>query len=192
MPKLRDLRFRAEYAAVRSAVAALRLLPIDAAASVVGSLAAWIAPWTPLHRPRAQESRRGVFPIGPPRSISKSRRRCGETPGERVPETLLLDRIRSDPSRLEIESRATFGRRLHEPRRQPAASRSTWETGRLVAVACGRLRRQIRRRLSLAAKSYLDRYLREMRSPFYSAGLIVKGRARRLPADGVHVDGGHR
>jgi KDO2-lipid IV(A) lauroyltransferase len=187
MPKLRDLRFRAEYAAVRSAVAALRLLPIDAAASVVGSLAAWIAPWTPLHR-RALENLAVAFPDWSEAERKRVAAAMWRNTGRTIAETLLLDRIGSDPSRLEFESR----RFLEQSLRQPGANLcltlhlGNWE---LIAVACGLCGGRLAGVYRSLRNPYLDRYVRETRSPFYPAGLFVKGKTHGVQPTGSAATG---
>ena len=151
MLKHKDLRLRAEYALVRSAVALLRLLPIDVAAGIVGSVVAWIAPWTALHG-RALANLAAAFPEWSEAERNRVAAAMWRNTGRTIAETLLLDRIVADPSRLEIEGRDAVERRLREPGANIGITlhMGNWE----IARHCLRhLRRQARRRLSLAAKS---------------------------------------
>jgi len=176
--ELRDLRYRAEYALVRGAAALFRLLPIDFAASVGGSLAAWIAPWTSLHR-RALKNLAVAFPDWSAAERQRVAAAMWRNTGRTIAETLLLDRIMSDPSRLEIKDRETLERRLHEPGGKVGVTlhMGNWEMAAVAFGVCGDKFVGVYRPLR---NPYLDQYLREMRSPFFSAGLIAKGTRNRL------------
>jgi KDO2-lipid IV(A) lauroyltransferase len=169
---LRDLRHRAEYATVRSAAAVLRLLPIDVAASVVGSLTAWVAPWTSLHR-RALGNLAVAFPDWSAAERQRVAAAMWRNTGRTFAETLLLDRIMSDPSRLEIKNREALERRLCEPGAKVGVTlhMGNWEVVGVAIGICGAKLAGVYRSLR---NPYLDRYLREARSPLYPAGLLVK------------------
>jgi KDO2-lipid IV(A) lauroyltransferase len=170
---LRDLRHRAEYALARGAAALFRLLPIDVAASVGASLTAWIAPWTSHHR-RALENLAVAFPDWSAAERQRVAAAMWRNTGRTIAETLLLDRIMSDPLRLEIKDREAFERRLREPGAKVGVTlhMGNWEMAAVAFGVCGDNFAGVYRPLR---NPYLDRYLRETRSPFYSAGLIAKG-----------------
>ena len=197
MSKPKDLRLLAEYALVRSAAALLRLLPIDAAAGVAGSVVAWIAPWTALHA-RALGNLAAAFPDRSEAERKRIAAAMWRNTGRTIAETLLLDRILSDPSRLEIEGRDALERRLREPGANIGVTlhMGNWE---ILGIACGICGARLAGVYRSLRNPYLDRYLRETRSPFYPAGLLVKATTRgALPLESAAIaainllrDGGH-
>lgn len=172
MLKRKDLRLRAEYALVRSAAALLRLLPIDVGAGAMGSVVAWIAPWTALHA-RALRNLAAAFPDWSEAERSRVAAAMWRNTGRMIAETLLLDRIVSDPSRLEIEGREAVERRLREPGANIGVTlhMGNWEIAAIAGGICGARLAGVYRPLR---NPYLDRYMRETRSPFYPAGLLGK------------------
>jgi len=197
MLKLKDLRLRAEYAVVRSAAALLRLLPIDIGSAVVGSVVAWIAPWTALHT-RALANLAAAFPDWSEAERKRVAAAMWRNTGRTIAETLLLDRIVSDPSRLEIEGRDAVERLLREPGANIGVTlhMGNWEIAAIAGGICGAKLAGVYRSLR---NPYLDRYLRETRSPFYPAGLLVKATTRggapigsaAIAAINLLRDGGH-
>ena len=183
MFELKDLRLRAEYALVRSAAALLRLLPIDVGAAIVGSVVAWIAPWTALHR-RALANLAAAFPDWSEAERKRVAAAMWRNTGRTIAETLLLDRIVSDPSRLEIEGRDAVERRPARTRREYRRHAPYGKLG--DRRHCRRhLRRQARRRLSLAAKSLSRPISARDAKPFLSRGPSCQSDDARRRADRV-------
>jgi Kdo2-lipid IVA lauroyltransferase/acyltransferase len=178
VPTYKDLRLRAEYALVRCAAALLRLLPIDVAAGVVGSVVAWVAPWTSLHA-RALRNLAVAFPDWSEAERSRVAAAMWRNTGRTIAETLLLRWIVSDPSRLEIEGREAVERCLREPGAAIGVTlhMGNWEIAGVACGICGGKLAGVYRELR---NPYLDRYLRETRRPLYPAGLLAKG-----PSDGA-------
>ena len=176
MPTLRDLRFRVEYALVRASAALLRLLPIDVAVSIVASAVARVAPWTSLHA-RALRNLATAFPEWPEAERQRVAAAMWRNTGRTIGETLLLDAILADPSRLEIEGRAALERHLRQPGANIGVTlhMGNWEIAGIACGICGGKLAGIYRPLR---NPYLDRYLRETRGPLYPAGLLFKGAAR--------------
>ncbi len=176
MLKLKELRLRAEYALVRSAAALLRLLPIDVGASAVGSVVAWVAPWTPFHR-RALRNLAVAFPDWSEVERKRVAAAMWRNTGRTFAETMLLDRIVSDPSRLEIDGRDALERDLRQPGAKIGITlhMGNWEIVGIACGVCGAKPAGVYRPLR---NPYLDRYLRRTRSPFYPAGLFVKATTR--------------
>ena len=173
MLTLRDLRFRAEYGLVRSAAALLRLLPIDVGVRIAGSLVAWGAPRTSLHG-RALRNLAVAFPDWSETERKRVAAAMWRNTGRTIAETLLLDRIVSDPSRLEIDGRDVLQRRLREPGANIGVTlhMGNWEIAGIACGICGGKLAGIYRPLR---NPYLDRYLRATRGPLYPAGLLFKG-----------------
>ncbi len=169
---LRNLRHRAEYALALCVGAVFRILPIDFAASVAGSLVAWVAPWTAYHR-RALRNLAVAFPDRSEEERKRIAAAMWRHTGRTIAEIILLDRIMSDASRLEIEGRDAWERRLHEPGGKVGVTlhMGNWEVAGVAFGVCGDKLAGVYRPLR---NPYLDRYLRETRSPFYPAGLVAK------------------
>jgi KDO2-lipid IV(A) lauroyltransferase len=197
MLTLKDLRLRAEYALVRLGAGLLRLLPIDVAASVAGSAVGWVAPWTSLHA-RALRNLAVAFPDWSEAERRRVAAAMWRNTGRTIAETLLLGRIISDPSRLEIEGREALERCLREPGANIAVALhlGNWEVGGIAWGICGGRLAGVYRELR---NPYLDRYLRQTRSPVYPAGLFAKGTSRgampissaTLAAINLLREGGH-
>jgi Kdo2-lipid IVA lauroyltransferase/acyltransferase len=172
----RDLRLRAEYALVRLAAGLLRLLPIDAAASFAGSAVGWVAPWTSLHA-RAMRNLAVAFPDWSEAERRRVAAAMWRNTGRTIAETLLLGRIISDPSRLEIEGREALERCLREPGANIGVTlhMGNWE---IVGIACGICGARLAGVYRELRNPYLDRYLRQTRSPLYPGGLLAKGTNR--------------
>jgi Kdo2-lipid IVA lauroyltransferase/acyltransferase len=179
MPSLRDIRLRAEYAVVRSAVALLRLLPIDVGARAVGNMVAWAAPWMSLHG-RALRNLAVAFPEWSEAERKRVAAAMWRNTGRTIAETMLLDRIVCDSSRLEIEGRAAVELGLLEPGANIGITlhMGNWEIVGIASGVCGARLAGVYRPLR---NPYLDRYLHQMRSPFYPAGLLVKGPRGAMP-----------
>ena len=176
MPTLKDLRFRAEYALVRVAAALLRLLPIDLAVGIVATMVAWVAPWTSLHD-RALRNLAVAFPDWPEAERQRIAAAMWRNTGRTIGETLLLDSIVADPTRMEIDGGSALERNLREPGANIGVTlhMGNWEFVAIAWGLCGGKLAGIYRPLR---NPYLDRYLRETRGPLYPAGLLFKGAVR--------------
>ena len=173
MLALRNLRHRAEYALALCVGVVFRILPIDFAASVAGSLVAWVTPWTAYHR-RALRNLAVAFPDWSEAERRRIAAAMWRHTGRTIAEVILLDRIMSDPSRLEIEGREAWEGRLREPGGKVAVTLhiGNWEMTGIAFGACGDKLAVTYRPLR---NPYLDRYLLRTRSPYYPSGLIAKG-----------------
>lgn len=169
---LRNLRHRAEYALALCIGAVFRILPIDVAASVAGRLAAWVTPWTAYHR-RALRNLAIAFPDRSEAELRQIATAMWRHTGRTLAEIILLDRIMADPSRLEIEDREAWERRLRETGGKVIVTLhiGNWEMSGIAVAVCGDKLAVTYRPLR---NPYLDRYLRRTRSPYYPSGLIAK------------------
>lgn len=171
-----DLRYRMEYALVRVAGALVRVLPIDWAGSVVGRVVSWGAPYTSLHR-RAMANLETAFPEWSAAERARVASAMWRNTGRIIAETMLLDRILAEPSRLIVEDTE----RAHEfVGRSGAAICLTphlgnWEVAALAYGLCGGRLAGVYRPIR---NPYIDRYLRRIRAPHYPAGLYVKGKPK--------------
>ena len=174
MPWLEDIRFRLEYGLIRVAAAGLRLLPVDVAANVSGRAVALIAPYTSLHK-RALENISLAFADWPEDRRQRTLGAMWRNTGRMIAETLLLDRIVTDPSRIEVEHRAQLQEILGKPGAHIAVTlhMGNWEISGIACGLCGGEMAGVYRPMR---NPYLNRYLLAMRSPFYPAGLLFKQR----------------
>lgn len=186
MPTFEDLRLRIEYALVRSAAAVLRLLPIDVGVALVGGLVAWVGPWTSLHG-RAIRNLAVAFPDRSEAERKRVATAMWRNTGRTIAETMMLQRIMSDPSRVEIDGREELQRHLRAPGANIGVTlhMGNWEITGIVCGLCGGKLAGVYRPLR---NPYLDQYLRKTRTPLYPAGLLFKGPTRgNLSADSAAI-----
>jgi Kdo2-lipid IVA lauroyltransferase/acyltransferase len=181
MRLIEGLRFRIEYIFVRASGGLLRLLPVDAAAAVVGCLVGWVGPWTSLHA-RALRNLAVAFPEWSEAERKRVAAAMWRNTGRTIAETILLDLIVSDPSRLEIKGRETLERHLREPGANIFIQlhMGNWEISGIACGLCGGKLAGVYRPLR---NPWLDRYLRRTRSPLYPGGLLYKGTKPGAPAN---------
>jgi len=176
MPRPKSPRFLAEYALFRFAVALLRILPIDVGADIVGRLVGWVAPWTSLHA-RALRNLAVAFPDWPDAKRLRVAAAMWRNTGRTFAEAMLLERIVRDTSRWEIEGREALERSLRRPGANIGITLhlGNWE---MVGIACGICGGRLAGVYRAQRNPYLDRFILASRSPFYPAGLLVKGATR--------------
>jgi Kdo2-lipid IVA lauroyltransferase/acyltransferase len=197
MPKLERARLWAECALVRTAAGLLRLLPIEVGASLAARLVSWAAPWTAFHR-RALRNLATAFPDWSEAERERVAAAMWRNTGRTFAETLQLDRIFSNCSRIEMTGHGALEQCLREPGANVGVTlhMGNWEIVSFAVGLCGARVAGVYRPLR---NPYLDRYLRLMREPFYPGGLLGKGRARgELPLRSVAIaakkllrNGGH-
>jgi hypothetical protein len=183
MPKLEQALLWAEWALVRTAAGLLRLLPIDVGASLAASLVSCAAPWTAFHR-RALRNFGTAFPDWSEGERERVAAAMWRNTGRTFAETLQLDRIFSNCSRIEMTGHGA----LEQCLREPGANVGVTLHREIVSFAvglCGARVAGVYRRLR---NPYLDRYFRLMREPFYPRGLLGKGRASgELPLRSIAI-----
>jgi KDO2-lipid IV(A) lauroyltransferase len=176
MPILKDLRYRAEYAGLRLIAALVRTVPIDVGVYI--SAKAWrlIAPFDRRHR-RALENLAIAFPQKTMQERQEIALAMWENLGRVMAETMQIDRIIADPSRIQIVSHnihrrykdklgAAIGVSLHM---------GNWELAIWPFTLAGNNPAAVYRTVK---NPYVDRYLREARKDLYPGGLLGKGRDR--------------
>jgi KDO2-lipid IV(A) lauroyltransferase len=176
MPILKDLRYRAEYAALRLIAALVRTVPIDVGVYV--SAKAWrlIAPFDRRHQ-RALENLAIAFPQKTMQERQEIALAMWENLGRVMAETMQIDRIIADPGRIEIVSQnihrrykdklgAAIGVSLHM---------GNWELAIWPFTLAGNNPAAVYRTVK---NPYVDRYLRDARKDLYPGGLLGKGRDR--------------
>jgi KDO2-lipid IV(A) lauroyltransferase len=197
---LRDLRLRLEYAAVRAVTALARLLPLRLAVSWSAALGRILAPrLNPRRHRMALDNLRIAFPE---KSGSERLAIClahWENLGRVVAETVQIDRLLREPSRIDIPDQHLLAR--YRDKLGPAIGVSlhmgNWELAIWPLVVAGANPAALYRAID---NPYVDEYLRSKREALYPAGLIGRRRADADLLDDLrtahrlmhHVRGGGR
>jgi len=176
MSLVKDLRYRAEYAALRVVAALVRVVPIDVGVNI--SAKAWrlVARFDRRHQ-RALENLAIAFPQKSMQERQEIALAMWENLGRVMAETMQIDRIIADPGRIEIVSQdihrrykdklgAAIGVSLHM---------GNWELAIWPFTLAGNNPAAVYRTVK---NPYVDRYLREARRGLYPGGLLGKGRDR--------------
>lgn len=175
-PALRDLEFRAEYLLLRIIVGLVRALPLGFA--VASSAWTWrrLAPL--ISRERHQRALNNLA-IAFPEKTEEERLSIAlahwENLGRVMAETMQIDRVLRDPSRIEIESSELFAR--YKDKLGPAIGVSlhmgNWELAIWPLVVANANPAAIYRSVN---NPYVDQYLRTQRKDLYPGGLFGRGR----------------
>jgi Kdo2-lipid IVA lauroyltransferase/acyltransferase len=172
---LLDLRYRLEYGVLRLIAGLVRAVPLDVAVDV--SAKAWrkLAPYDRRHKralanlaiafPEKTEAEREAIALG-----------MWENLGRVMAETMTIDRIIADPSRLEIVSEHMFSRYRGKPGAAIGVTlhMGNWELAVWPLTESGKNPAAIYRAVN---NPYVDRYLRWLRRDLYPGGLLGKGRS---------------
>jgi Kdo2-lipid IVA lauroyltransferase/acyltransferase len=175
--RIRDLRFRIEYAALRGLIALVRLLPLGLTVSWSATLCRILAPWVNAKRHRMALDNLSI--AFPEKTETERLAICmghWENLGRVIAETVQMDRLLKDPSRIEIANQELFAR--YQRKLGPAIGVSlhmgNWELAIWPLVVVGANPAALYRAV---ANPYVNRYLIAARQSLYPAGLI--GRRRR-------------
>lgn len=173
MPSLLDVRNRLEYGALRLLVGLVRLAPLDVAANASARIWQLLAPYGRRQR-RALDNIARAFPGMP----EAERRRIVQVMwgnlGRVMVETMQIDRIIADPSRIDFASARLFNR--YRGKTGPAVAMTlhmgNWELTAWPMTQAGWHPAAVYR---LVKNPYADRYLRAQRRAIYPAGLLARG-----------------
>lgn len=177
----RDLQFRLEYVALRGIVGLVRLLPLEFATAA--SARAWRV-LAPVVNPKRHNRALANLAIAfPEKSDAERQAICmahWENLGRVMAETMQIDRLIKDESRITIVSERLFGR--YKNKLGPAIGISlhmgNWELSIWPFVEARANPAAVYRSVN---NPYVDRYLRHQRRDLYPGGLFGRGR----------VEGGH-
>ncbi|MFZ4806461.1 MAG: lysophospholipid acyltransferase family protein [Hyphomicrobiaceae bacterium] len=176
MNSLRDLQFRLEYALLRLIIGMVRMFPLDGAVWL--SAKAWRRLAPIIARKRHNRALANVA-IAFPELDAGARRRIvlahWENLGRVMAETMQLDRVLSDPSRIEITSTEIFARYGSKLGAAVGVSlhMGNWELAIWPFVQAGANPAAVYRSVN---NPYVDRYLRDQRRDLYPGGLLGRGR----------------
>ncbi len=172
---LRDLQFRLEYALLRLVVGTVRAIPLDKATK--GSAWFWrhLAPViNPKRHKRALDNLAIAFPEKPEAEREAIALKHWENLGRVMAETMQLDRIIADPTRIRIKDEQIFNR--YKGKLGPIVGASlhlgNWELAIWPLTLSGAIPAAVYRSVN---NPYVDRYLREQRKNLYPGGLFGRG-----------------
>jgi Kdo2-lipid IVA lauroyltransferase/acyltransferase len=176
MPNLQDLRYRAEYAALRVVAALVRTVPIDVGVNVSARIWRLIARFDRRHQ-RALDNLAIAFPNKTPAERKAIALAMWENLGRVMAETMQIDRILADPGRIEIVSQGIH--RRYKDKLGSAIGVSlhmgNWELAIWPFTLAGNNPAAVYRTVK---NPYVDEYLREARKALYPGGLLGRGRSR--------------
>jgi KDO2-lipid IV(A) lauroyltransferase len=172
LSRLTDVRYRLEYGLLRLIVAGIRALPLETATGVSAFFWRLIAPRLRRHR-RALENLAIAYPEKTPEAREAIAVAMWANLGRVMAETMQIDRIIADPSRIEIVS-PTFLR--YKDKLGPVVGASlhmgNWELAIWPLTLSGAKPAAVYRTVK---NPYVDRYLRSIRRDLYPGGLFGKG-----------------
>lgn len=173
---LRDLQFRLEYLMLRAVAGAVRLVPLDAATH----LSAWcwrrLAPLiNPKRHNRALDNLRIAFPEKSEEERKAIALKHWENLGRVMAETMRIDQLIADPSRLTIKNPEVFSR--YSSKLGPIVGASlhmgNWELAIWPLTVAGADPACVYRTVN---NPYVDRYVRYQRRDLYPGGLFGRGK----------------
>jgi len=173
---LRDLQFRLEYVVLRAVAGAVRLVPLDAATH----LSAWcwrrLAPLiNPKRHNRALDNLRIAFPEKSEEERKAIALKHWENLGRVMAETMRIDQLIADPSRLTIKNPEVFSR--YSSKLGPIVGASlhmgNWELAIWPLTVAGANPACVYRSVN---NPYVDRYVRYQRRDLYPGGLFGRGK----------------
>ncbi len=183
MPSLRDLQFRLEYLVLRGLIGIVRAIPMERA--VRFSATGWRL-LAPRINPKRHRRALDNLAIAFPEKSEAERRRIAfahwENLGRVMAETMHLDRILRDPSRITIDNAKIFAR-YHDklgPIIGVSLHMGNWELAIWPLVLSGKKPAAVYRSVN---NPYVDAYLRAQRRDLYPGGLFGRGKV-----DGDHGD----
>ncbi len=173
---LRDLQFRLEYALLRLIVGIVRIVPLD----VATHLSAWswrrLAPLiNPKRHKRALDNLRIAFPEKSEADRTAIALAHWENLGRVMAETMRIDQVIADPTRLVIRNPKVFER--YSSKLGPIVGASlhmgNWELAIWPLTIAGADPACVYRSVN---NPYIDRYLRYQRRDLYPGGMFGRGK----------------
>ena len=172
---LRDLQFRAEYALLRLIVGAVRLVPLGFATRSSAWFWRRFAPrLSPKRHRRALDNLAIAFPEKSEAERDVLAHDHWENLGRVMAETMRLDQIVADPSRITMKNPEIFNRYAHKlgPVIGASLHMGNWELAVWPMTLAGANPAAVYRSVN---NPYVDRYLRYQRKDLYPGGLFGRG-----------------
>ena len=173
IPSFLNLRNQLEYAALRIVIGFVRLMPLEVAGDF--SARAWqlLAPYGRRQR-RALDNIARAFPNMPEAERRRIIHVMWGNLGRVMVETMQIDRIITDPTRIEFVSKRLFDR--YRGKMGPAVAMAlhmgNWELTAWPMTQAGWHPAAVYR---LVKNPYADRFLRAQRRAIYPAGMLARG-----------------
>jgi KDO2-lipid IV(A) lauroyltransferase len=170
-PMLLDLRHRLEYGLLLAMVLVVRAMPLHVATAASARAWRFIAPKTRRHR-RALKNLAKAMPEKSAAEREAIALAMWDNLGRVTAETILIDRVLKDPSRIEFENPALIARYKNKMGALVIAGphMGNWEIGIEPANAINARPAGVYRTVE---NPYVDRYLRKKRSVMYPGGLFA-------------------
>ena len=174
--RFRDLQFRLEYALLRLIVGGVRALPLDTATRLS---ARWWRRLAPRINPKRHRRALANLAIAFPEKSAAEHEHLAlahwENLGRVMAETMQLDRIVRDPSRIKLKDPQIFQR--YDGKLGPLVGVSlhmgNWEFAIWPLTKAGAEPGAVYRSVN---NPYVDQYLRDQRKDLYPGGLFGRGR----------------
>ena len=174
--RLRDLQFRLEYALLRLIVGGVRALPLDTATRLS---ARWWRRLAPRINPKRHRRALANLAIAFPEKSADEHEHLAlahwENLGRVMAETMQLDRIVRDPSRIKLKDPQIFQR--YDSKLGPLVGVSlhmgNWEFAIWPLTKAGAEPAAVYRSVN---NPYVDQYLRDQRKDLYPGGLFGRGK----------------
>lgn len=180
---LRDLQFRLEYGLLRLIVGIVRLFPLDTGVALSAASWRFLAPKISKKRHRrALDNLAIAFPDMAQDERERIALAHWENLGRVMAETMQLDRLISDPSRIELQDPHVLARYVDKLGPVVGVSLHTgnWELAVWPMTRGGKKPAAVYRSVN---NPYVDQYLRDQRAEIYPGGLFGRGKV-----EGDHGD----
>ncbi len=181
--RLRDLQFRLEYVLLRFVVGVVRLFPLEVATKISAKTWRILAPIVnPKRHRRALDNLAIAFPDMAPKERERICFAHWENLGRVMVETMQIDRLIEDPSRINILSSRTFDRYRNKvgPIIGISLHLGNWELAIWPLTISRTNPAAVYRSVN---NPYVDAYLRYQRRNLYPGGLFGRGKV-----EGDHGD----
>jgi len=170
---LLDIRYRLEYALLRIIIGLVRLIPLDTASNLFSSLTQKISKGGRRHK-NALANLAIAYPEKSPEEREAIVMEMWDNIGRVIAETMHIDRILADPSRIEIENLPMVLRYKDKMGATIAATMhmGNWELASWPLAVAGSRTAAVYR---LVTNPYVDDYLSDKRKSLFPGGLFGKG-----------------
>ena len=181
MPALKNIQFILEYGILRAIIGFVRLFPLDTAVSLSAKTWGFLAPRGRRHK-RALANLAKAFPEKSEEEREQIAIEMWKNLGRVMAETMLLDRILKDPSRVQMDNDYIQKRYAGKMGSAICVSLHTgnWELAMWPMALAGIKAAAVYR---LVNNPYVDLYLRSQRKELYPGGLFAKAGGMKAGQD---------